>query len=612
MRYPAIAFLLLAGMLFVLTGCPETPPAPPTQTPQGIAVRPAGEPGTYWVTNPTSGVELFTTVMRPANWDGDPLPTVVIIPGGTSSGSAITEGDISRMAINRGFAVVALDPDGRGRSGGEEDYNGYTHQDGLAAVIEFAAGLPEVDADRMGLMSFSYGVTLASGVLARCPELPIRFFIDWEGPADRGDTTLGCRPSPDYDWPPCDDDAAWAEREALTFIRHIQVPYQRVQMADDHVQPDVSHAVHMVNAAIQAPSPWVRLNDYPANQIYDPNDPPAMFPNHSETPLEQRMLNYVEELFEMTAPSPSQLEVTPVYVTVAGHIEDVPVYTNCDAYPDFREKLLLFAQTIAEYDVAFNLQVEYEFFQGVSQCETEALRATTDGQNVLEYLVTHYGCEIDAHQEGGWEEGADNYADVRFLGEQVVPSISDNVGGLVWDDAVQFARLSDGEDGRIYSDFTWQPEILSLAVSRQHHLGDFSRDDFASGIWRPSGAGNDFWSDDPDGRLVYVGPGEHANWRADQPWKSTPAFVQTVAEQLEQGTIDPEQVYTASIAVPQSVIFDPEQHHELLTLLDELAPLIECGQAAYVTYSEAVEIWHTEYGSRPNVFLLEGTELPTE
>ncbi|NBD34988.1 MAG: hypothetical protein GVY30_03190 [Chloroflexi bacterium] len=272
-----------------------------SEAPDEITARPAEGPRAYWVTNPTSGVELYTTVMIPDDWDGDPLPTLVIIPGGTDDSAGITEGDsIGPKAVAQGYTVIAFDADGRGRSGGEESYNGFTHQDGLAAVIQFAANRPEVDAERIGLLSFSYGVTLGSGVLARYPELPIRFYIDWEGPADRRDTTIGCKPSPKYDWPACDDDVAWAEREALTFISQIQAPYQRVQNQRDHVQPDVSHAVQMVNAAVSGAAPWVRLNDYPPNQTYDPDDPPAMFSDPDKPDLDDLMLRYAEELFEIS------------------------------------------------------------------------------------------------------------------------------------------------------------------------------------------------------------------------------------------------------------------------------------------------------------------------
>jgi pimeloyl-ACP methyl ester carboxylesterase len=263
------------------------------------------------VTNPTSGVELYTVVIYPPDWDGEPLPTLVIIPGGTDDSSAIVGGEILRLAHERGFAVVALDPDGRGRSGGEEGYSGFIQQDGLAAVVAFATELPGVDEERMGMLSFSYGVTLASGVLSRYPELPIRFYVDWEGPADRTDTG-GCGGDTIGLLNPraaCDDELYWAEREALTFIAQIQVPYQRIQMENDHVQPDVSHAIRMVNAAVEGTSPWVRLNDYVPNQDYDLDAPPAMFPNRGDVSIGERLLDYAEELFEMTEASTSGAEV---------------------------------------------------------------------------------------------------------------------------------------------------------------------------------------------------------------------------------------------------------------------------------------------------------------
>jgi hypothetical protein len=311
-----------------------------------------------------------------------------------------------------------------------------------------------------------------------------------------------------------------------------------------------------------------------------------------------------EETSTATHPAP------PVYVTIAGHIEDTPIYAQCEAYPDFRQKLLAFAEAVLPTGAAVNLQIDYEFFLGTSRCETDEMRAATDGRNVIDYLATHYGFEIDAHQEGGWEEGQDNYADVRFLGGTLTPGISENVGGLVWDSPDQFARLARGEPGRINPDFTWSPQVLTLAVSRDHHRGDFSRDDIASGVWTPKGANENFWVHEPGERMVYVGPGEHANWNPDSSYLATPEFVRSLAEQLEQGTIERDRMYTASIAVPQSVIFSPEEHQRLLALLDQLAPLIESGQAVYVTYSQAVDIWREAYGARPNVFYRDGVDPP--
>jgi len=71
----------------------------------------------------------------------------------------------------------------------------------------------------------------------------------------------------------------------------------RLQSAQDHVQPDVSHAVNMVNAAIKGGSAWVRLNDLALNQSYDPNKPPTMLPEKADSDLELLTGRFADELF---------------------------------------------------------------------------------------------------------------------------------------------------------------------------------------------------------------------------------------------------------------------------------------------------------------------------
>ncbi len=277
-------------------------PAAVPSTGSGQSLEPAGQPNAYWVTNPTSGARLYTRVYYPANWNGsDLLPALVLMPGG------IGESDpqkASRLTAE-GFLVIIFDADGRGRSEGTEDYNGSITQDGLAAVIVAAAGLPGLDTARYGLVSYSYGVTAATGTLARYPDLPIDFYIDWEGPVDRNYTTTGCGAAraEGIQWQPCSDNAWWAEREAVTFIVNVNVPYQRIQSVQDHVQPNNDHAIDIVNAAVAGGVPWVRLNDYPPNQTYDKNNPPAMVPETEDRMLEQRVARYATYITENVLPT---------------------------------------------------------------------------------------------------------------------------------------------------------------------------------------------------------------------------------------------------------------------------------------------------------------------
>lgn len=275
---------------------PSSPRATAERIPVSSDLLPADETNTYWVVNPTSGARLFVRVFYPAGWNGESLPALVLVPGGTGT----TEPRKAEALAAEGFLVIIFDPEGRGRSEGTEDYNGFIGQDGLAAVIEAAAALPGLDANRYGLVSYSYGVTLATGALARHPDLPIDFYIDWEGPVDRAYSTVGCgkNRADKIQWQPCDDNAWWLEREAMNFIANVQVPYQRIQSQKDHVQPANNHAIDIVNAAVAAGLPWARLNEYPANQTYDAANPPAMLPDSMDKQIDKTIAAYAWYIIE--------------------------------------------------------------------------------------------------------------------------------------------------------------------------------------------------------------------------------------------------------------------------------------------------------------------------
>lgn len=258
------------ALVFISVAAADAQPRPPSANAPppggGVTVLESRVP------NPDTGVALWVAITLPDRTAGG-SPVLVVVPGGVNAGSQSVRGrSLDTRLAQAGFAVVTFDPDGRGHSGGVEDAGGFAHQSGLAAVVRWAATQPGVDGSRLGLVSLSYGVTMAAGALARYPDLPVRFLIDWEGPDSR--TTTGCRAGRSPLSHPCDDDAYWLEREAVTFVRQIAVPYQRIQSGRDHVQPNAGHAVALVNAATSGEhggagrSPWTRLNDAPPNQTY--------------------------------------------------------------------------------------------------------------------------------------------------------------------------------------------------------------------------------------------------------------------------------------------------------------------------------------------------------
>ena len=219
------------------------------------------------VTNESTGASLFVRVYEPAG-NAEALPVLILVPGGNGDSQDFVKKQKSAQTLaDEGFTVITFDPDGRGLSEGVEDYDGFKHQDGLKAIIE---AVEEAGAEEIGLVTFSFGITMGSGVLARYPELPVDFLIDWEGPANRDDTG-GCKGDVRGhldEVAQCDDETFWSEREASTFMSEVQVPYLRIQSEEDHVQPDAEHAWILVTAALKGESPWVTVNNGEPNTNY--------------------------------------------------------------------------------------------------------------------------------------------------------------------------------------------------------------------------------------------------------------------------------------------------------------------------------------------------------
>ena len=126
-----------------------------------------------WITNPTSGVELYCHIHRPADFNSDyTYPALVMVPGGSGAGTAFDINDLAQQYADLGFITMHFDADDRGLSTNngaytEENYCGYIHQDGMHAVLQYLADLPETDVNNVGVVTFFYGTTMGAGALGR-------------------------------------------------------------------------------------------------------------------------------------------------------------------------------------------------------------------------------------------------------------------------------------------------------------------------------------------------------------------------------------------------------------------------------------------------------------
>jgi len=204
------------------------------------------------------------------------------------------QSELPTHLLEKGIITVDFAPQGRDISEGEDNHHGYVHQDDLKALVDFVSGLSFVEKDNIGILSYSFGIALATGALARYPDIPVAFLIDWEGPSSPGkDIQRGLEmdeawahelvqflnndrePTPEelsqlmLHGGSIFDEEYWEERDASRFAAHLPCPYLRVQFEQDHAQgPYKYHMMNIVNAVTAESGQWSRVNDNPANIIY--------------------------------------------------------------------------------------------------------------------------------------------------------------------------------------------------------------------------------------------------------------------------------------------------------------------------------------------------------
>lgn len=292
-----------------------------------------------------SGNTIYALIRRPAA-EGSPdtcFPAVVLVPGGINPGRMLAFSKDAETLAGSGMVVVTFNAEGRVDdspddllSEGTEDFNGFRQQDGLCALVEYVMELPYVSADNVGIATQSYGITMGAGCAGRYLDIPIKYLVDGEGPADSFTTCHGPRflagDMSKYDtvkrlfgrlatW---QDDSAentawWSEREAVRFIGDFNGYYLRLQAEWDHAQPPENptqiedfyhpegwpsggpawwqnkHAADMVNAAVAGGVPWVRVNleaqGNPINATYSFDEKPFYLPGYlAEQPWSVRAI----------------------------------------------------------------------------------------------------------------------------------------------------------------------------------------------------------------------------------------------------------------------------------------------------------------------------------
>jgi len=229
----------------------------------------------------TNGIYLYAHLHKPSFVSAEmPCHGLILVPGGTQTGNAwhaSWKKSNTRHWTQAGFIVIDFDFQGRGNTPGEEDWYGPVHREDLKAVIEYMNQRDDVLPIGAGIVTSSWGITVAAATLAENKDLNIRFLVDKEGSSDRYSSTQ-------WDDPYWIDllgngndtsvDEYWDPRESITFQPYITVPYIRIQSDMDHAMDIfyVDHAIALVNAAVEGLCPYVQLNNMQVLRPLDAGD----------------------------------------------------------------------------------------------------------------------------------------------------------------------------------------------------------------------------------------------------------------------------------------------------------------------------------------------------
>ncbi len=542
-------------------------------------------------------------------------PTAIIFVPGRNGDMLIFERlNQTLYAASKGFLAITFDPLGRGLSEGSPDDYGREDQAILKVLYDIAL---ERGSRRIGFVSMSFGIAMVSGFLAEY-DLPVEFWVDWEGPCDRIFAQCYCGEFPSreafrrasdeeldearariiekiesgFKGPrgSCYDNEYWAEREALQLVKKADPRslkyYVRLQSDVDHVQPNYDHTIMMVNTMVSLGFN-ARLNYGPWNLTYNRRSIlPFLYPAEPEEEAVIRAINIVYQLLNQ------QEKPYPIYVTIVMHNEEPPTNPNFaddrHTYLESRNLLVKFSNLLSSYNVPMDWQSEWCFLEAVRKYDKGGVTANTNGLNVVQYLHM-LGFSIDPHAH----ETRYSYADVATLIRLLGVEPSNVVGGFLYyppDNEQGWEKFRNPIQGTVFPNEWWTGRILWGASTKLHRGVDLH----ASGVWRPKDRYH-FIEHDPEQPLIYIG-----SYRRElRILGGVPELVRLA----EEGVLEPGKIYTASIFISQMTLSTETIAEFENNILTPLKKYEEQGYIRFATLPEIAEIWFNRYHGAASLYL---------
>ncbi len=339
------------------------------------------------------------------------------------------------------------------------------------------------------------------------------------------------------------------------------------------------------------------MSNSDSTSVSDSGSQPISKSDSSNTPSSKSTVAVTSTTSTTTTTTPSNTTTSDglpvIYVNIASHSEDgtsigYPDFlTDTDDYATERAGVVKFAQMVNEHGAKYNYQSDWNFLLALNAYDKGD--STTNGKNLLRYLVEDLGDAVDPHSH---EKNGYNYADVAYLVSTLGVEPSHVVGGFIAspESSSKLSYLSTLTHGSKYPSYEWKPEIL-WGGGTGNHVNEEAL--WISGVWRPKSA-SAFTTDDPNA-LPNVGHYE-SDWDG----------LDKLLALQSAGSLTSGQIYTVTIMNSQPD-FTESYVEAFSKKLDEYTDEVSAGRIIWTTIEGSYDAWVNTYNSVPSTLLFSGT-----
>lgn len=295
----------------------------------------------------------------------------------------------------------------------------------------------------------------------------------------------------------------------------------------------------------------------------------------------------------------------PVYMTLTSHNEDNSQWTTFSFYKSKRDLLVQLANTVQSKGAAWSFQSDWKFLLGVMMFDTGSVVANTNGKNLIKWMVEDKGvfCDPHSHEANGY-----NYADVAYLHQQLGITPTKVVGGFLYDTIINgnnWEELEDGQFGRMYPSYFWQPDILWGGGTPLH-----VNDPNPLGAWKPKSMA-EFYTHDSTKHLVLLGHGCENHIEDTSNIHFNTEIVRNLINQLNSGALPATGFYPA-FSIFNAGDLNSGRVIKISQFIDSVNSLTAGGRVQWKSLTEIYNIWNTSYNRKPYFVMCEDIPLAVE